>query len=302
MPEGHLAHDYRIGCIRELRAPHGSLRVHRSERRDGCVLQPECLSERRIGVTDVERPGGDDPPLEDEPPQQWRGHPGAADDVHPPALGASDRAVAKHRSHRDRAGHRVGADNRTHAERLPQHLGGDDSGRHVGRRERPGRHDRDTVGVAGCEVEIVEDSEHREAAVGQLARQIEHLHPVVEVEVAHRLIEQQHPRLGGERLGEGETLQVAAGQRVDGLVGEMLGIGEVHRAAHGLTVSRAGPAEARQMRVSPHLNELGGREGEGRAHLLRHHADERCALQRSHRCERDAADLDACPTAAASRP
>ena len=136
----------------------------------------------------------------------------------------------------------------------------------------------------------MEDGEHREAIIGQFACQIEHLQPVVEVEVAHRLIEQQHLRLGGERLGEGEALQVAAGQRVDGLVGEMLGIGEVHRAAHGFTVRRAGPAEPRQVRMSTHLHELGGREREGRAHLLRHHADERCALQRSHRCQRDAAD------------
>ena len=181
---------------------------------------------------------------------------------------------------------------------LPQRLGGNDGRRHVRGRERPGCHDRDTVGVTGGEVEVVEDGEHGEAIIGQLSCQIEHLHPVVQVEATDRLIEQQHRRLGGERrLGEGETLQVAAGQRVDGLVGEMLGI-EVHGACHRFTVrcpllrrsaAYVGVAPSQELRSW----------GASRADL-RHHAHERRAAAVS--SPRAAPPISMAPTAAASHP
>ena len=118
---------------------------------------------------------------------------------------------------------------------------------------------------------------------GQGADQVQNLHPVVQVEVARRLVEQQHAWLLRERLRERESLQVTAGELVGGLVGKAQRVGELHRALDHLAVVLARRRESREMRVAPHLHEAARRHREGRAHLLRHDADEPRALQRAHR-------------------
>ncbi len=86
----------------------------------------------------------------------------------------------------------------------------------------------------------MEDGEHAQALLGgELAHEVEDLEAVVEVEVADRLVEQQHPRLLGERLREREALQVAAGELVGGLVGEAERVGERERLVDDLAVALA---------------------------------------------------------------
>ena len=100
-------------------------------------------------------------------------------------------------------------------------LGGDGALGGLGGAEAAVGDHGDAVGVARGEVEVVEDREHAEALLGgELAHEVEHLEPVVQVEVADRLVEQQHARLLRERLREREALEVAAGELVGGLVGE----------------------------------------------------------------------------------
>ena len=129
----------------------------------------------------------------------------------------------------------------------------------------------------------MEDREHRHPFVGERTREVEHLHPVVQVEVARRLVQQQHPRLLGERLGEREPLQVAPGELVGGLLGETQRVGERHGALHYRAVTRAWRREARDVRVAAHRDEVAGGDRERRAHLLRQTPHKPRALERGQR-------------------
>ena len=60
-----------------------------------------------------------------------------------------------------------------------------------------------------------------------------------EVEVARRLVEQEHARLLGERPREERPLPLAAGERVDRVVGELEDPREGHRLARPGEVRRA---------------------------------------------------------------
>jgi hypothetical protein len=74
---------------------------------------------------------------------------------------------------------------------------------------------------------------------------------VVQVEVRGGLIEQQHARLLCERLREGEALQVAAGERVDGLVSETLGVRERHDLGDDRRIRHSGVLQPPEVRVPP---------------------------------------------------
>ena len=63
--------------------------------------------------------------------------------------------------------------------------------------------------------DVVRDVEQRQGEPGaQIVEKIEHLQPDGDVEHGHRLVGQQHRRLGGEGPGEGDPLPLAAGQLV----------------------------------------------------------------------------------------
>ena len=52
-------------------------------------------------------------------------------------------------------------------------------------------------------------------SAGQLGEQVVHLGLGADVDAAGRLVDQQHPRAGGEPLGQHDLLLVAAGQGGD---------------------------------------------------------------------------------------
>jgi len=138
----------------------------------------------------------------------------------------------------------------------------------------------------------VEDGEHADAAGHQVAHEIEDLEPMVEVEVAGRLVEQQQRRLLSERLREREPLQVAARQRVDGLVRQTQRVGQFHRALDGGAVGIGRGTESRYVRMPPHLDELDRRYRKRCEHLLRDHADHARALAGQVLGERASDELD----------
>src|SRR5690242_17887774 len=109
--------------------------------------------------------------------------------------------------------------------------------------------------VAAREVELVEDGEHRHPARGEIRDEVGDLEAMVQVEVAHGLVEEQDSRFLREGLREGEALQVAAGQLVDGSLGEVESVGALEGARDDPGISLARTGESLEMRVAAHLDE-----------------------------------------------
>ena len=76
-------------------------------------------------------------------------------------------------------------------------------------------HDQHAVGHAEHLGQLGGDHQHRDALGGQLGQQPVHLGLGADVDAAGRLVDDQHPRAGGQPLGEHDLLLVAAGQRAD---------------------------------------------------------------------------------------
>ena len=106
---------------------------------------------------------------------------------------------------------------------------------------------RQPVGVLAGEGEVVQRAEHGEPVLAaQPVDQVEHLLGVAEVERRRRLVEQEHPRLLGQRPGQHGALLLAAGERGQRPVGQGAEAEAVHDVGDHLPVdaARAPPAAA----------------------------------------------------------
>jgi hypothetical protein len=97
-----------------------------------------------------------------------------------------------------------------------------------------GEHD-DVLGVGRCKGEIVHRGDDRHTGCGESRQQREHLELGGDVEVVHRLVEQQQPGLLREGAGEQQPLALSARERRQLSIREGEGAGIRHRLGdHGI--------------------------------------------------------------------
>ncbi len=95
---------------------------------------------------------------------------------------------------------------------------------------RAAPHHRDPVGERQRLLLVVGDIERGDAEpVDQRAQLAAQLHPDAGIERRHRLVEQQHFGIGGERAGQRDALLLAAGKLVRIAPGEMVDLDEVRQ-------------------------------------------------------------------------
>jgi hypothetical protein len=138
----------------------------------------------------------------------------------------------------------------------------------------------------------VEYRKHSYTLCCQIAHEIEDLEPMVQIQVARWLVEQQHARLLRQRLRQRQSLQIATGKRTDGPLSEVLRVGESHRSFHDLSIGLARGAETRKVWIPPHLHELVRQKREGRRDLLGDHADDTRPVFRCVGAKRAIIELD----------
>ena len=105
-------------------------------------------------------------------------------------------------------------------------------------------HQHETVGVLACVREVVHRAEDSKASVSaKRCDQLEHLLLGADVERARRLVEEQQPRVLGDRAGENGTLPLAAAQRAEAAVDEMRRVEPCERRARRGDVAGPGLPE-----------------------------------------------------------
>jgi hypothetical protein len=142
------------------------------------------------------------------------------------------------------AGEGVGHDAAAQAEDVLDDRLGEDLGRCAGG-DDPSSLERDeVVGVAGRQVEVVQDGDDgRAAGAVEVDEQVEHLDLVGDVEVGGRLVEQEHVGVLRERHGDPDPLALAARQLVDPSSGELEAARHLEGAGDGALVVRGPRAE-----------------------------------------------------------
>ena len=124
-----------------------------------------------------------------------------------------------------------------------------------------------------------------QAGPAALARQapqvLEHGHLVVQVEVRHRLVEQQQRRILRQQRRQPHALAFAAGQRGDVVVGQRAQVHRVQRGMRDAAVVRALPGPAAQVRMAAEQHHVGDAGAEGIVLRLRQQAA--LARQLAHR-------------------
>ena len=103
--------------------------------------------------------------------------------------------------------------------------------------------------------------------------QVEHALLVTDVERARGLVEQQHPRLLGQRPAEHDPLQLAAGEPERRSVGELDELEPVQRPLHGVPVGGGLGPEAPQVGRASERHQLPDRGPLGHHRPLRHQRD-----------------------------
>ncbi len=93
--------------------------------------------------------------------------------------------------------------------------------------------------------------------VVQSPHQLQHVHLVGQVEVGGRLIEQQQVGALGQRHGQPGALPLAAGELVEGAVGEVLDAGHAQRLGHRRLVIRGPLPVPGLVRVPPARDQVG---------------------------------------------
>ena len=109
---------------------------------------------------------------------------------------------------------------------------------------------------------------------------------VPEVEVARRLVEQEHARLLGERPGQERPLALPAGERVDRVVGEVEDCRPAPSPRGAREVLRPLEEPARPAREASHQHQLLDADRERERLLLRDHRDLAREGQAPHGAER----------------
>lgn len=107
------------------------------------------------------------------------------------------------------------------------------------------------VGHRGRMSEIVEDDADGDAVViGEFAHEVEDLRLVAQVEVIRRFVEQQHTGVLGQAGRQPDTLQLAAGELIDGPIGHPIGAGQLERTGDGRPIGIGESGEASAVRVA----------------------------------------------------
>ncbi len=104
-----------------------------------------------------------------------------------------------------------------------------------------------------------------------------------QVEVRQRLIEQQQPRAGDERVRDQDPLLLAAGELADTRVGKALGVNRVQHLLDERPSGPGGPRHPETVRVDPEPHEIARAQRNIRVEqeLLRHVTDQAMAASRA---------------------
>ena len=155
-----------------------------------------------------------------------------------------------------------------------------------GRRRRalhhaPGIHDRDLVGAAGDDAEIMGDQDHRHVPAALLARQqIENLRLDRHVERGGRLVRDQQFRFAGQRDRNRDPLPHAAGELMRVLHQPLLGRGNADRGEQ-LDAAFGGGRKIKLEMFLQRLDQLGadGQDRVERRHRVLEHDRQRSSAQ-----------------------
>ncbi len=108
--------------------------------------------------------------------------------------------------------------------------------------------------------------------------QLEEAHLVPEIERHAGLVEHEEPGLLGEGAGHTDPLVLAARQRPQPAVGEMLGIAGRERAIHGGVILRALAAPEREVGIAAEEHSLAHALRKEVVFALRHDSDDACEI------------------------
>lgn len=143
--------------------------------------------------------------------------------------------------------------------RAVEHLGRSALGQHPAVPEH-----HQLVGEGGGVVQVVEDGQHGQPVAGrQVAKQLEKLELVADVEERGRLVEQEQRRLLRQCHRDPDPLAFATGELGHGPVGEGFDARGCHRPGHGVDVGGGGTAEQASVRVAAEEDELAHRDTVG---------------------------------------
>ena len=138
----------------------------------------------------------------------------------------------------------------------------------IGRNPALVQHD-DTGRKRRRQVQIMEDGQHRQAAIGlQPPHGAQEGDLVGEVHVQGRLVEQQQLRLLRERHGHQHPLALASGELVRQPIREVQGVGIGEGALNRALVIGGRSEQATCVRRATHLHQLGGPEAVRQVELL----------------------------------
>ena len=159
---------------------------------------------------------------------------------------------------------------------LAEHIGADDLLGGAADRA-PGGEVDDAVHDGQQRVDLVRGDQHRDLLLaGDAGEQRHDFVGAAQVEVRQRLIEQQQPRPGDQRVRDQDALLLAAGELADARVGEALGVDRVQHLLDERPPGPGGPRHAEAVRVDPEPHEIARAQRNIRVEqeLLRHVADQ----------------------------
>lgn len=125
----------------------------------------------------------------------------------------------------------------------------------------------ETVAVVRGQVEVVQGHQDRR---GQSSQGTEDVQLVPDVEVVGRFVQDQQGRLLGQGTGDEHALAFAAGELIEGTVGQVGGVHRGERRPYEAGVFGGVPVQQPLMRGAAHRDDLTHREFELRARLLYH--------------------------------
>ncbi len=126
----------------------------------------------------------------------------------------------------------------------------------------------------------------------EIGQEVQHFHLVVEVEEGRGLVEKQDVGLLRQGHGDPDTLALAAGELVDGAVGEVERAGGGEGLADGAVVGGGPAAEPALVGIAAAADEIGDEDGFGGRGRLRQDAETGGDLERGHLVDGLAIEID----------
>ncbi len=161
------------------------------------------------------------------------------------------------------------------------------------RRDAPGAHQDDLIGVGGGEVEIVEHDEAGDAALGHLAAEdVEHVERVADVEVRGRLVEEEDVRPLDEGASQRDPPLLTARERVDGPIGDTAQIARAHRLVDRRAILGRLDHPSALVRRASHRDDLADAKPERDLRVLVHDREARRDFAAPEAGERHPTELD----------